>query len=275
MGDQRTIPHSRAGTIQRADLIEGMVRGLRVLEGFGVHRQRLNVTQAAQRAGLPRASARRHLLTLVHLGYLETDGHWYWLTPKVLRLSGHYLASARLPRLVQPWLDRLSAQTGCACSVAVSDGDAVVVAARSVQWHAPMRPQAHGTYLGVRLPLHATSTGKLVLASWPKAVFDAWLSAPGSEGEARALPRLTPHTLTAPRKLRAEITRVRRAGWCLSSEQHEPGVHAIAVPLIDLGGQMHGALNAIAAPRRNAPERYLLGVLPLLQGVAEELRMLL
>jgi len=69
--------------------------------------------------------------------------------------------------------------------------------------------------------------------------------------------------------------RVRRAGWCLSSEQHEPTVHAIAVPLMDLDGQLHGALNAIAPPRRNAPERHLLGVLPLLQGVAGELRMLL
>jgi IclR family pca regulon transcriptional regulator len=46
-----------------------------------------------ERAGLTRAAARRHLLTLAHLGYLETDGSHFWLAPKVLRFSGSYLAS--------------------------------------------------------------------------------------------------------------------------------------------------------------------------------------
>jgi IclR family pca regulon transcriptional regulator len=60
--------------IAKADYIEGMAKGLAVLESFDTERQRLNATLAAQRAGLTRAAARRHLLTLAHLGYLETDG---------------------------------------------------------------------------------------------------------------------------------------------------------------------------------------------------------
>src|SRR5881628_3566113 len=94
-------------TIAPADYIAGMAKGLAVLESFDTERQRLNATLAAQRAGLTRAAARRHLLTLAHLGYLETDGSWFWLAPKVLRFSGSYLASARLPRAIQPTLDRL------------------------------------------------------------------------------------------------------------------------------------------------------------------------
>ena len=85
-------------TIAHADYIAGMAKGLAVLETFDTQRQRLNATLAAERAGLTRAAARRHLLTLAHLGYLETDGSWFWLAPKVLRFSGSYLASARLPR---------------------------------------------------------------------------------------------------------------------------------------------------------------------------------
>src|SRR6202007_69696 len=96
----------------KADFIEGMAKGLAVLESFDTERQRLNATLAAQRAGITRAAARRHLLTLAHLGYLETAGSWFWLAPKVLRFSGSYLASARLPRVVQPTLNRLTAQTG-------------------------------------------------------------------------------------------------------------------------------------------------------------------
>ncbi|MEO5672764.1 MAG: helix-turn-helix domain-containing protein, partial [Ramlibacter sp.] len=87
-------------TIAKADFIEGMAKGMAVLESFDTERQRLNATLAAHRAGITRAAARRHLLTLAHLGYLETDGSHFWLAPKVLRFSGSYLASARLPRVL-------------------------------------------------------------------------------------------------------------------------------------------------------------------------------
>ena len=95
-----------AVAIAKADLIEGMAKGLAVLESFDTERQRLNTTLAAQRTGLSRAAARRHLLTLTHLGYLETDGSYFWLSPRVLRFSGSYLSSARLPRVLQPTLNK-------------------------------------------------------------------------------------------------------------------------------------------------------------------------
>ena len=91
-------PAAAAPGIAKADLIEGLAKGLAVLESFDTERQRLNSTLAAQRAGLSRAAARRQLLTLSYLGYLETDGSHYWLSARVLRFSGSYLASARLPR---------------------------------------------------------------------------------------------------------------------------------------------------------------------------------
>ena len=56
-------------TFNKADWIEGMARGMAVLESFDTERQRLNATLTAQRTGLTRAAARRHLLTLAHLGY--------------------------------------------------------------------------------------------------------------------------------------------------------------------------------------------------------------
>ena len=71
---------SAAFAIAKADMIEGMAKGMAVLESFDTQRQRLNATLAAGRAGITRAAARRHLLTLTHLGYLETDGSYFWLS---------------------------------------------------------------------------------------------------------------------------------------------------------------------------------------------------
>ena len=138
-----------------ADTIAGLVKGLAVLESFDTERQRLNATQAAERARLTRAAARRHLLTLTALGYLESkDGH-FWLSPRVLRLAGAYLASARLPRVVQPTLNRLAAETRDVFSAAVLDGGEVVVVARSA-WLAPANQTlAYGRHLGARLPAHS------------------------------------------------------------------------------------------------------------------------
>lgn len=180
-------------TIARADFIEGIAKGMAVLESFDTERQRLNATLAAERAGLTRAAARRHLLTLAHLGYLETDGSYFWMAPKVLRFSGSYLASSRLPRALQPTLNRLAAQTGESFSAVVLDGEEVVIVARSGSYGTPTRVLAYGLHLGARLPAHATSTGRVLLAAMAATQLTQWL-------KGRHLARLTPHT--SPRRAR-------------------------------------------------------------------------
>jgi len=275
--------------IAAADYIAGLAKGLAVLESFDTERQRLNATLAAQRAGLTRAAARRHLLTLAHLGYLETDGHYFWLSPKVLRLSGSYLASARLPRAVQPVLDRLAAQARASFSVAVLDGDAVVVVARSVpppteapgDWQGtslgdPAAPRAvgrwmaHGLHLGARLPAHATSTGRVLMAALAPADLSQWLAQ--RSAATGSLPRLTPYTVTDPATLLDIVRQVQQGDHCLCSEEHELGVHAIAVPLRDMRGRTVAALNAVLSQRRLREAAVERDLLPLLQGAALELR---
>jgi len=251
-------------TIAHADYIAGIAKGLAVLESFDTERQRLNATLAAQRAGLTRAAARRHLLTLTHLGYLETDGSYFWLAPKVLRFSGSYLASARLPRVVQPTLNRLAAETGESFSAVVLDGDQVVIIARS----GSTRVLAYGLHLGARLPAHATSTGRVLLAAKPRSEFNAWM-------KGRELPRLTPHTVVDGKKFKALVEEVRDRDYCIAREEHEIGVHALAVPLRNMQGQTVAALNVVAAPHRIASEVMERELLPVLLDAARELRPLL
>lgn len=259
--------------IAKTDLIEGMVKGMAVLESFDTERQRLNATLAAQRAGITRAAARRHLLTLTHLGYLESDGGYFWLSSKVLRFSGSYLASSRLPRVLQPTLERLAAQTGEAFSAVVLNGDEVVIVARSSDVRGAagkgLQPVlAYGLHLGARLPAHATSTGRVLLAALPKAAFNAWL-------KGRLLGRLTVHTLTDPRRFRVVIEQVRRDDYCLSSEEHELGVHALAVPLRNSQGQTVAALNVVASTARVSAQTLKDQLLPLMWEAAREIRVLL
>jgi IclR family pca regulon transcriptional regulator len=259
--------------IAKADLIEGMAKGMAVLESFDTQRQRLNATLAAERAGITRAAARRHLLTLAYLGYLETDGSYYWLAPKVLRFSGSYLASARLPRAVQPTLNRLAAQTQESFAASVLDGDEVVVIGRSgYEWKSggdgTVRVLAYGLHLGARLPAHATSTGRVLLAAKPKTALTQWL-------KGRTLPRLTTRTIIDIKQFRAVIEQVRADDFCLAVEEHELGVHALAVPLRNMQGKTVAALNVVASPQRLSAQVMQRDLLPLLFDAARELRPLM
>lgn len=226
--------------VSKTDVIEGAVRALAVLEAFSAERQRLNATQVAERAGITRAAARRHLLTLHALGYLEGEGGVYWLGVRVLRLAGNYLASARLPRVVQPTLNRLSAALDCAVSVAVLDEADVVIVARSGEQRMLRQALPFGTNLGARLPAFATSTGRILLAQLDRTALSEWLSD-------KTLPRLTPHTTTGKVAWRACVQRAGAQGYCVASQEHELGVQALAVPLRDGAGRVVAALNVVVA----------------------------
>ncbi|MEY2953779.1 MAG: hypothetical protein RLZZ401_1866 [Pseudomonadota bacterium] len=253
--------------IAPADFIAGMAKGMAVLESFDTQRQRLNASLAAQRAGLTRAAARRHLLTLAHLGYLETDGSYFWLSSRVLRFSGSYLASAQLPRVLLPALNRLAARSQDAYSAVVLDEDEVVIVARSDALQGSTRGLAYGLHLGARLPAHATSTGRVLLAAKTPKEWAHWL-------KGRTLERLTARTVTDPLALTRCIALARSDDFCIAHDEHELGVSALAIPLRNAQGKTVAALNLVVTGL-GQPEALLRERLPLLQQAAIDLRPML
>src|SRR6185503_9132344 len=128
--------------------------------------------EAAQLTGLTRTAARRYLLSLVHFGYAGTDGKRFWLAPRVLRLGQSYIGAARLPRLVQPFIQRVSMQCGETVNVSVLDGHEVVYVARS---NSP-RVVSVGYHPGARMPAHVVTPGIVMLSTWSDRSLDAWIA---------------------------------------------------------------------------------------------------
>jgi IclR family pca regulon transcriptional regulator len=258
----------QAMTIAKADFIEGLAKGLSVLEAFDTERQRLNATLAAHRTGITRAAARRYLLTLAELGYLETDGSYYWLSARVLRFAGSYMATSRLPRTLQPTLNQMSQQTHASFSVVVLDGGDGVIVARSAGVAEPVRHLAYGLHLGARLPAHATSTGRVLLANLSKTDFAHWL-------KGRELARITSQTEVGVSPFKALIARVRQDDYCLAREAHELGIHALAVPLRNMQGKTLAAINVVGTADELTDATVQRKWLPLLLDAARALRPLL
>src|SRR6201994_845183 len=119
------------GEVRATDFVESLDRGLRLLQVFGEQPQPMSLSEIAKAAELPRATARRILFTLQHGGYVSSDGKLFALTPQVLTLAGHYLRSNQVVAVLQPVLDRISAEAIEISSLAVLDGEDVVFIARA------------------------------------------------------------------------------------------------------------------------------------------------
>ncbi|MDZ4356839.1 MAG: IclR family transcriptional regulator C-terminal domain-containing protein, partial [Variovorax sp.] len=89
------------------------------------------------------------------------------------------------------------------------------------------------------------------------------------------LARLTPKTTIDHKAFRAIVAQVRADDFAVASEEHELGVHALAVPLRNMKGKTVAALNVVASPDRLEPDVMREDLLPLLLDAARELRPLL
>jgi IclR family transcriptional regulator, pca regulon regulatory protein len=224
------------------DLIAGLEKGLAVLALYSESRSRMTIADAAREAGLSRAAARRVLLTLTRTGYLATDGKFFSPTPRVLRLSRGYLEARSIPERMQPVLDRIMQQTGESSSAAILDGHEIIYVARS----ATRRIMSVGLGVGSRLPSHATSMGRVLLAFLPAADQQTFLkSAPFA--------RLTSRTITDADSMRRELGKIHERGYALVDEELELGLRSIAVPAPETSGPPQVAINiSVAAAQMSA-----------------------
>jgi len=241
--------------IDKKDLIEGLGKGLRIIEAFDDDHPRVTPSEAAHLTGLTRTAARRYLLSLVHFGYAGTDGKLFWLTPRVLRLSQSYLGAARLPRPMQ---------CGETVNVSVLDGHEVVYVARS---NSP-RVVSIGYHAGARAPAHVVTPGIVMLSALSDAELDHWI-------EAHDFHAFTSHTVTTPAVFREHVRAARALDHWLTEQQLDLGLCGIATALRDRKGVCKGAVGMTLQSISYTPEQLRAKLLPLLYEAAQALRPLL
>jgi IclR family pca regulon transcriptional regulator len=212
------------------DQMGGFAKGLAVIEAYGRGRNSLTIAEVAKLSGLDRASARRCLLTLVNRGYATTDGRYFELTPRVLRLGYAYLA-APLPTLIQPTLDSLASNLRESCSASVLDGTEIVYVARAARH----RLIGVGLHAGSRLPAYCTSMGRVLLAALPPDDSRAILMQSDRQP-------LTERTLIDVGHLVGELARVRADGYSIVDQEVEIGNMSISVPVRNISGRTVAAM---------------------------------
>jgi len=246
------------------DFVTSLARGLTVIQAFDKDHSKLTLTDVAKRTELNRATARRFLFTLNALGYVESDGKLFWLSPKILELGYAYLASQPIVDTVQPFIERVSNETGESCSVSVIDGNDVVYIARYLTHHI----MSVTLNVGTRLPAFVTSMGRMLLAYKTDEEASEILSN-------TQLKKFTEHTLVDRDQIKEQLKIVRSQGYSIVNQELEFGLRSIAVPIFNQRGTCVAAINVGTQAGRIGEDELIERILPSLQRAANDIREIL
>ncbi|MDX3106583.1 IclR family transcriptional regulator [Nonomuraea angiospora] len=213
--------------------VQSVRRAIGVLDCFGGGDASLGLSDLSRRMGLSTSTTHRLARTLTAAGFLEQEARTgrYRLGPSITelgQLSFHRRGLHRVP----PELAELARITSATVDLAVrNDRHAVILSGGS------LNPDSG---VGLRRPLHSTALGKVLLAWDPEGRADLEALGP--------LRALTGRTIVDHGELRAELERVRQAGYALNDGESGDGIRTVAVPVLDRQGHARYALAVRSTP---------------------------
>lgn len=233
-----------AGGADGGAVVQSVDRALTVL-GLLAERGELGVTELASDLGVHKSTAFRLVSTLEAHDLVEqvTDRGKFRLGVGLLRLAGATSARLDLVRESRPVTKQLAVAVGETVNIAVLSGsDALYLD----QVSGPSALALHN-WAGQRIPLHATSNGKVLLAfAAPPGLLDQL---------GHVLPSYTPATVTDPAALRVELDDVLRQGYAVAVDEFEMGLTAISAPVMGAEGGVVASVSASGPTFRLTADR--------------------
>jgi IclR family transcriptional regulator, pca regulon regulatory protein len=228
---------------------QSLERGLAVLGRFTADRPVLGIADIAQELAMTRSTAHRYVCTLLALGYLDQGtSRKYRLGVRVTDLGLSALASTGLREHAHPYLQELSRCTGHTASFGVLDGSDALYVDRVNYVRRTRHPVDLKLAVGSRVPAHAGSMGRLLLANLPDAERKELL-------EEMTLPRLGPDTIVSKDALQKELERIKGEACVVEREELAPGMCSIASPVRNSAGEVVAAVTIEARRSRISPEQ--------------------
>ena len=193
----------------------------------------IGVTEVAERAALPKSTAARLLGSLAHEGVVEQvpGDTRYRLGPRIVTLAAAVRPTRTLVALARPHLAALASAAGEAAGLSVPEGHL----AHYVDQVDSPHPVGVRDWTGTRLPMHAVSSGLVLLAHMLPAELERFLTLP--------LERFTERTVTDPTALRERIRRIQLDGFAWTREEYAEGITSVAAAVADADGEVVAAVH--------------------------------
>jgi IclR family acetate operon transcriptional repressor len=212
-------------------------KAMDVLALFSLEKRELGVLEVSEVLGRPKSTVSRWLAAMEDADFLDRDPETarYRLSLRLTALGDVARHSTTLQRLARPSLHWLAHQTGETANLTLLIG----VEAVNVEVADSPRPVMHLGWVGRRLPVHATASGKVLLAHADEPTIATVLGAP--------LQRFTAETITNATAFGEELDSVRSRGYATVWAELEPDLAAVAAPVRDHTGVVVAAI-AIGGP---------------------------
>lgn len=193
----------------------------------------LGVTEVADRVRLPKSTVARLLASLVREGAVEqlAGGTDYRIGGRLVTLAAGVRPTRGLIALARPHLVELAASSGEAAGLSIPDGFQVHYVDQVDSPH----PVGIRDWTGTRLPMHAVSSGLVILAHLPSTDVDRFLAGP--------LERFTRATVTDPERIRERLRRVQLDGYAWARDEVAEGISSVAAALAARDGEIVGAIH--------------------------------
>ena len=208
-----------------------------ILDALSATGGTLGLSELSRRCGVAKSTVHRLCGELVEWGVVQRRGDGFELGPRLFDLGAQVPSQRRVRDVALPYLEGLLIETGHAVHLAVDRGESNFYLEKLELHSTPPMP----TNVGKRVELHASATGKAVLAFGDPARALRILTGP--------LEAITPNTIVDPKELAAELVQTRRQGYSIEQEELLLGLNAVAAPVYKSGGVLLGAVSVTAAPQ--------------------------
>lgn len=225
--------------------VSSVAKALRILKSFNVHHPVWRVGELSEELSFSKSTVSRLIQTLVEEEFLmeDKDGPGYRLGSALLYLGGNYINDSELYNEVSPVLNKLVLETGESAHIAVKNKKKVLYLNKQIgPYYSDIQ-----TLTGSINPVHATSSGKALLAYSPEDVVEEII--------ADGLEAYTEHTITNPIQLRSELEKIRKLGYANSLEELVIGNFSISAPVFNYEGEIVCAISIVGPVSRLTKEK--------------------
>jgi IclR family transcriptional regulator, acetate operon repressor len=230
-------------------------KAIAILRAFSHEQPELSLQDLRNMTGLPMTTCQRIVTNLVAERVLERSGDRYSIGRSILEWAAIAKQGTPLNRLLSGILyDLRDATQETACAFTPQGRFRVCIAV--VPTTLPVRPQ---TYVGQAVPLHIGAAGKVLLA------FDDDLLHAAQRDE---LERLTDKTIIDHHQLELEVTRIRKSGYSISSEEGTSGLAGVSAPIFEADGAVVASL-ALSVPVQRGGRQRLRSLVPVVIEAAK------
>lgn len=228
---------------------QSVVRALRLLKLFGGDKAEWSLNELVDAAGLNKSTVFRMLTALESEGLLERTQHGdYQLGPEIVALGGRAMLNNDLIQVARPVLEELVEATGERTTleqlVTNPDGSYSMLVLAEIQGKFLI---SINQYTGSRLPLHATSTGKAMLAHMPEDEREIALQ--------QHFSALTDKTITNNVQLEKELSTIRKQGYAAAIGELEVGLMAAGTVVYNYSGDPVATIGIEGPDSRISEER--------------------